>query len=53
MALEKEGLKITAFEVDHTPVHPAFGYRIDYAGRSVVLSGDTRLSEKLSATPRV
>jgi ribonuclease Z len=46
-------VKITAFEVDHTPVHPAFGYRIDYAGRSVVLSGDTRLSEKLSATPRV
>jgi ribonuclease BN (tRNA processing enzyme) len=25
----------------------AFGYRIDYAGRSVVLSGDTRVSENL------
>jgi ribonuclease Z len=44
---EKNGVKITAFEVDHTPVKPAFGYRIDYAGRSVVLSGDTRVSDNL------
>jgi ribonuclease Z len=44
---EKGGVKITAFEVDHTPVKPAFGYRIDYAGHSVVLSGDTRVSENL------
>src|SRR5687768_3144617 len=42
---DKGGVKITAFEVDHTPVKPAFGYRIDYAGRSVVLSGDTRVSD--------
>jgi ribonuclease Z len=32
---------------DHGPVKPAFGYRIDYSGRSVVLSGDTRISENL------
>lgn len=44
---EKGSVKITAFEVDHTPVKPAFGYRIDHAGRSVVLSGDTRVSENL------
>jgi ribonuclease Z len=44
---EKGGVKVTAFEVDHAPVRPAFGYRIDYAGRSVVLSGDTRVSENL------
>ena len=37
---DKGGVKITVFEVDHTPIKPAFGYRIDYAGRSVVLSGD-------------
>lgn len=41
------GVKVTAFEVDHAAVRPAFGYRIDYAGRSVVLSGDTRFSENL------
>jgi ribonuclease Z len=44
---EKSGVKVSAFEVDHAPVKPAFGYRIDYAGRSVVLSGDTRVSENL------
>ena len=44
---DKGGVKVTAFEVDHRPVKPAFGYRIDYAGRSVVLSGDTRVSENL------
>jgi ribonuclease Z len=41
----KEGdLEITAFSVDHAPIHPAVGYRINYKGRSVVLSGDTKQS---------
>ena len=47
VVFDQGGVKVTAFEVDHAPVRPAFGYRIDYAGRSVVLSGDTRLSENL------
>jgi ribonuclease Z len=47
VVFEKDGLTITAFEVDHTPVRPAFGFRVDYAGRSLVLSGDTRVSENL------
>jgi hypothetical protein len=44
---ENDGLKITAFLVDHGPVKPAFGYRVDYRGHSVALSGDTRPSENL------
>lgn len=44
---EHEGVKVTAFFVDHGPVQPALGYRIDSAGRSIVLSGDTRYSENL------
>jgi ribonuclease Z len=40
-------LKVTAFTVDHAPVKPALGYRVDFAGHSVVLSGDTRYSENL------
>jgi ribonuclease Z len=44
---EKNGVKVTAFFVDHGPVKPAFGYRVDYAGRSVALSGDTRPSDNL------
>ena len=43
---ERGGMKVTAFEVDHS-VKPAFGYRIDINGRSIVLSGDTRYSETL------
>lgn len=35
------GLKVTAFAVDHRPIAPAVGYRIDYKGRSAVISGDT------------
>ena len=44
---DKGGVKITAFEVDHAPVKAALGYRIDYSGRSIVLSGDTRVSQNL------
>lgn len=44
---EDGGVKVTAFLVDHGPVKPAFGYRVDFAGHSVVLSGDTRYSENL------
>jgi len=34
-------LTITVFEVNHDPIRPAVGYRFDYRGRSVVVSGDT------------
>lgn len=45
---ERDGVKVTAFAVDHGPlIYPAFGYRVDYGGRSVVISGDTRFSENL------
>tara|TARA_B100001741_G_scaffold11049_1_gene8746 strand:- start:2 stop:1015 length:1014 start_codon:yes stop_codon:yes gene_type:complete len=49
----QNGIKITAFDVAHLPLDPeteellglegaTFGYRVDYKGRSVVFSGDTR-----------
>jgi ribonuclease Z len=45
---EKNGMKVTAFEVDHGDViKPAVGYRIDYKGHSVVISGDTRYNENV------
>jgi len=34
-------LTVTAIEVDHRPVVPAYGYRFDYKGRSITISGDT------------
>ena len=41
VVLEDGDLKITAIRVGHAPIEPAFGYRIDYKGRSVSISGDT------------
>jgi ribonuclease Z len=49
---ERDGLRITMFAVDHEPVAPAVGYRFDFAGRSVVVSGDTRKSASLAAHAR-
>ncbi len=44
---DRAGIKVTAFLVDHGIVKPALGYRVDFLGHSVVLSGDTRYSENL------
>jgi len=45
---EQAGVKVSAIEVDHGELlKPAFGFRVDYAGRSVTVSGDTRFSENL------
>jgi ribonuclease Z len=42
------GVIITAFFVDHADfIDSAFGFRLDYQGRSVVISGDTRYSDNL------
>ena len=40
-------IRVTAFAVHHGPVKPALGYRVDYAGHSIVISGDTLFSDEL------
>jgi ribonuclease Z len=52
VVLEQDGLTITAFAVNHAPVFPAAGYRFDYGGRSVVISGDTAPSPVLAKFAR-
>jgi ribonuclease Z len=48
IVFERGGVRVTAFLVDHGGLlKPAYGYRVDYAGRSVVISGDTRPNENL------
>jgi ribonuclease Z len=47
--LEENGLVVRAFLVDHAPITPAVGYRFDYKGRSVSVSGDTVPSKALVA----
>jgi ribonuclease Z len=47
--MDDRGLKITAFRVQHSPVEPAVGYRFDYKGRTIVISGDTTKTASLIA----
>jgi len=45
---DRDGVKVIAFTVDHGPaIKPAVGYRIEYKGRAVVISGDTRYDQNV------
>lgn len=44
---DADGVRISAFRVDHAPTQ-AVGYRIEYAQRSIVISGDTSRSSSLT-----
>ena len=47
VVFERNGLKVIAFNVDHKPVIPAFGYSFEYRGRVVVISRDTAKCKQL------
>ena len=50
---EKDGVKVTAFTVNHGElIKPAYGFRIDYDGRAVVISGDTKFDRNLIAAAK-
>ena len=51
-AYEANGVKITVTRVNHAPIAPAYGYRIDYKGRSISLSGDTVYSPEFVAAAK-
>jgi ribonuclease Z len=42
--VEDGDLTITAYVSEHPPIEPAVGYRFDYRGRSVVISGDSNVN---------
>lgn len=43
VVFDEDGIVVTAFDVDHgEAIKPNFGYRIDFDGRSVVISGDAK-----------
>lgn len=48
----QDGVTITAFKVSHEPVSPAFGYRVDYKGRSVAISGDTAYDANIAVAAK-
>ncbi|TWJ09892.1 MBL fold metallo-hydrolase [Altererythrobacter ishigakiensis] len=45
---ERNGLSIRTLRVDHAPIDNAFAFRLDYEGRSVVISGDLKYSEEFA-----
>ncbi|MEZ7972349.1 MAG: MBL fold metallo-hydrolase [Pseudomonadales bacterium] len=45
VVLEDGDLTVTAYTASHAPIEPAVGYRIDYRGRSVVISGDSLVTD--------
>ena len=47
VVINENGLKITSFEVLHYPVEPSLAFKIEYKGRSIVISGDTIFSDDL------
>lgn len=42
LVYDNDGIKITAFKVNHDPVHSAVGYVVEYNGKKLVMSGDTK-----------
>ena len=48
LVYEAGDLRVIAFTVDHgAAIKPAYGYRIEYQNRVVVISGDTRYNENV------
>ena len=45
---QQNGLTVESLRVEHEPVSPAVGYRFSYAGRTVLISGDTSQSDNIS-----
>ncbi len=52
VVFDEGGVRITAFAVDHDPIKPAFGYRIDWSGRSVTITGDTAFTPALASAAK-
>lgn len=48
----RNGLKAYAFRVDHSPATPSYGYRFEYKGNVVVISGDTKKIDNLTRHAR-
>jgi ribonuclease Z len=52
IAYRGNGLTVTAIETNHRPVQPAYSYRFDYKGRSVLITGDTVYHKPLASAAK-
>lgn len=43
----RDGVTVNAFLVDHLHWEPSYGYRVEYKNKVLVLSGDTRPTERI------
>jgi len=44
---EHDGVVVKAFRVSHPPIDPSVGYRIEFGGKVIVISGDTLRTSSL------
>lgn len=49
---ENGGVKVSTFKVSHGDGDPAFGYKVEYGDRKIVLSGDTVYQPSVAAAAR-
>ena len=52
VVFDRNGVVVRAFRVDHGHVNPAYGFRVEYAGRCVTVSGDTVASPLVAEAAR-
>jgi ribonuclease Z len=52
LVFDDGALRITAIEVDHAPIAPAYAYRFDYKGRSALVTGDLKFHPPLAAAAK-
>jgi ribonuclease Z len=47
VVIDQGGLRIQAIAVNHAPIDPALGFRIDYKDRSVLVTGDSVITDSI------
>lgn len=47
LVYEQDGIRISAFRVEHPNWAHAYGYKFEYQGKAIVISGDTRYAPNL------
>jgi ribonuclease Z len=52
LVYEQDGVTVKAFRVNHAPIEPSVGHRIEYAGKVIVISGDTVRTNSLLEASR-
>jgi ribonuclease Z len=52
LVFDDGAVRITAIEVDHAPISPAYAYRFEYKGRSVLVTGDLKYHPALATHAR-